>query len=206
MDYEKIILICEFNIYDHGERMGWKINMSLSIGALFPFFAILLVAFFIELRNLLLLTPVVFLFLISLFVNLYVLKLVHDKEEFIPKPIKIESVNKMKNGDAWLSFVSIFISSVPIVLSLSSASQVEMLATILILSLMLILIFTFYEKEYILSQILFIRIFFKDFYVAKTDTKSTIYLLSKEKIQANRKIKAYHVINDIYLFGYLTNN
>jgi hypothetical protein len=187
--------------------MGWKINMSLSIGALFPFFAILLVAFFIELRNLLLLTPVVFLFLISLFVNLYVLKLVQDKEEeFTPKPIKIESVNKMKNGDAWLSLVSIFISSVPIVLSLSSASQVEMLATILILSLMLILIFTFYEKEYILSQILFIRIFFKDFYVAKTDTKSTIYLLSKEKIQANRKIKAYHVINDIYLFGYLTNN
>ena len=186
--------------------MGWKINLILSLGALCPFFLILLVISVIELRNRIILELTVSLFLISFLINLYAVKVVRDKEQFNPRQMKIEGVNKMKKGDTWLSVLSTFLTIIPLLSVLSSVSMVDILVLIIVVSSLLILFYTFYEDESVMSQILSIRILFRVFYVAETDTKSTIYLLSKEKIQANSKIKAYHVIGNVYLFAYLTNN
>jgi hypothetical protein len=186
--------------------MGRKINMFLSIGALFPFFIILLIVSVIEFRNLLLLVPVIILFLLSIFINIYAVKVVMGKEKFNPKLMKIKTINKMKKGEGFLSVLSVFLSLIPFLNALPSLTPIDVLIIVLATSFTLIMIYTFYEDEGSLSQLLFIRVLFKSFYVARTDTDSTVYILSKEKLQANSKINAYHVIDDIYLFAYRTNN
>lgn len=186
--------------------MGYKINAFLSIGALFPFYIVLLVASIFVLRQMLFLFPIIFLFVISLLVNLYAVKVLKGKEKFNPKLMKIVSIDKMKKGENWLTLMSIIISLVPLLLAISRLSQIGILLIILVVSIMLILFYTFYEQESSVSQILFIRVLFRSFYVAKTDTSSTIFLISREKLQADRKIRAYHVTDDVYIFGERTNN
>lgn len=193
-------------MYNHGEGMGLKINTFLSIGALFPFFIILLTSSFLVIRQIPLLLPIISLFMISLLVNLYAVKFLKDKKKFNPKQMGIESVDKLNKGENVLTMISIFVSIVLPFLTISNFSQTDVLVVMLAVSVALILVYTIYEHESVVSQILFIRIWFPRFYVAITNNKSKIFLFSKEKIQADRKIKAYSVMDDIYIFGYLTNN
>lgn len=190
--------------YDYGERMGYKLNAILSIGALLPFFIVLLLISIFVLRRMFLLFPIIFL-VISLLVNLYAVKFLNGKEQYNPRPIKIVSIDKMKKGGIWLTLISLIFSFIPLLQLTSSLSQIDILIIILVVSIILILIFTFYEQETSVSQILFVRVLFPSFYVAKTDTSSTIFLFSREKLQADRKIKAYHVTDDVYIFGERTN-
>lgn len=190
--------------YDYGERMGYKLNAILSIGALLPFFIVLLLISIFVLRQMFLLFPIIFL-VISLLVNLYAVKFLNGKEQYNPRPIKIVSIDKMKKGGIWLTLISLIFSFIPLLQLTSSLSQIDILIIILVVSIILILIFTFYEQETSVSQILFVRVLFPSFYVAKTDTSSTIFLFSREKLQADRKIKAYHVTDDVYIFGERTN-
>ncbi len=184
--------------------MGLKLNLILSIGALLPFFTFLLFVSIFIIRPLLF--PVIPLFLISFLVNAYAAKIVSTKKQFNPKPMKIESLDPLSMSAIWLSLFSIIVAVATPFIGITKLSQDYMLAIVLLLSTMLILFYTFILRENSVSLILGIRILFPSFYVAKTDTSSTIYLISKEKIQANRNIKAYHIINDVYFFGYITNN
>lgn len=193
-------------MYDYGERMNWKINAFLSMGALFPFFIVSLIGSIFVLRQLPFMLPVIFLFMISLFVNLYAVKVLKGKEKFNPKLMKIVSIDKAKKSENWLTPISIFISLLPLLLAIPRFSQTDILVIILAVSTVLILFYTIYEQESSVSQILSIRVLFRSFYIAKTDTSSTVFLISREKLQADRKIRAYHVTDDVYIFGERTNN
>lgn len=184
--------------------MGLKLNLVLSIGALLPFFTLLLVISALIIRQILFF--VISLFLFSLLINAYSARVVSNKKKFNPKPIKIESLDSLSMSAIGLSLLSIIIAVAASVLSITKISEDYVLVFVLCLSVILIIFYTFYLRENSVSLILGIRILFPIFYVVTTDNNSKIYLISKEKIQANRNIKAYHVINDVYFFGYISSN
>ncbi len=184
--------------------MGWKMNLFLSIGALFPFFILSMLISFIILKDIIFSIPTIVLFTISLFINLYAIRFMSGKEKFNPWPIKIESVENKNMVERVITLLTLVIPFIPILIA-SIIPEIDIVLIFLFINILLIMVYAIYEKENTVSQVLSLRLLFPRFYVAKTDNKSTVYLFSKEKLQADRNIKAYHVLDDVYIFGYRTN-
>ena len=193
-------------MYDNGETMGGKINLLLSIGALFPFFIFSLIVSVLTLKSIIFLIPSITLFSISILINLYAIKFMNDKKQFNPMPIKILTLDKKSTVGNFFTIISLILSLIPIYFSTYSITRIDIVVIFFAVTILLIIIYALFEKENSISQVLSLRLLFYHFYIARTDNKSKIYLFSKEKLQEDRKIKAYHVLDDVYIFGYLTNN
>lgn len=193
-------------MYDNGEMMGGKINLLLSIGALFPFFIFSLIVSVLTLKSIIFLIPSITLFSISILINLYAIKFMNDKKQFNPMPIKILTLDKKSTVGNFFTIISLILSLIPIYFSTYSITRIDIVVIFFAVTILLIIIYALFEKENSISQVLSLRLLFYHFYIARTDNKSKIYLFSKEKLQEDRKIKAYHVLDDVYIFGYLTNN
>lgn len=193
-------------MYDNGEMMGGKINLLLSIGALFPFFIFSLIVSVLTLKSIIFLIPSITLFSISILINLYAIKFMNDKKQFNPMPIKILTLDKKSTVGNFFTIISLILSMIPIYFSTYSITRIDIVVIFFAVTILLIIIYALFEKENSISQVLSLRLLFYHFYIARTDNKSKIYLFSKEKLQEDRKIKAYHVLDDVYIFGYLTNN
>ena len=75
---------------------------------------------------------------------------------------------------------------------------------IFITSLIIVVVYYFLsESDVNISLVFGVRLIFRYYYKVKTDSNSTIYLLSKEKLQQGRKIKAVHIMNNVYSFAYI---
>lgn len=192
-------------MYDNGETMGGKINLLLSIGALFPFFIFSLIVSVLTLKSIIFLIPSIILFTISIFVNLYAIKFMNEKKHFNPMPIKILTLDKKSTVGNFGTIISLVLSLIPIYFSTYSLTRIDIVVIFFAVTILLIIVYALFEKENSISQVLSLRLLFYHFYIARTDNKSKIYLFSKEKLQEDRKIKAYHVLDDVYIFGYLTN-
>lgn len=184
--------------------MGWKMNIFLSIGALFPFFILSMIISLIILKDIIFSIPTTVLFIISLSINLYAIKFMSEKEKFNPSPIKIESVENKNLVEQFITLLTLIVPFVPIFIA-SGYPKIDSVLIFLFINIFLIISYALYEKESTVSQVLSLRLLFPRFYIAKTDNKSTVYLFSKEKLQTDRNIKAYHVLDDVYIFGYRTN-
>lgn len=193
-------------IHNNGDIMGRKTNLILSLGALFPFFTSSMLIFFFALRSTVLLIPSIILFIISLIINIYMIKYMHDKRQFNPRAIFVIDVNKRNTIGNSITMISLFLSLITILFPRSSVNIIYIGIIFFTVTAFFIIIYALHEKENIISQILTVRLLFYHFYIAKTDKKSTIYIFSKEKLQPDRKIKAYHVTDDVYIFGYRTDN
>lgn len=195
----------KLTMHDYGDVMGWKMNLILSMGALLPFFILSLILSALALKNVTFSVLIAVPFAISLIINFYAIKFMGGKKQFNPRPIKIESVDQKNTGENMITIISLVIPFIAMFVTLSSIPRIDILGIFLLVTIMLIIFYTFYEKENAVSQVLSLRLLFRRFYIAKTESRSTIYLFSNEKLQADRKIKAYHVLDDVYIFGYPTN-
>ena len=130
----------------------------------------------------------------------------NEKKHFNPMPIKILTLDKKSTVGNFGTIISLVLSLIPIYFSTYSLTRIDIVVIFFAVTILLIIVYALFEKENSISQVLSLRLLFYHFYIARTDNKSKIYLFSKEKLQEDRKIKAYHVLDDVYIFGYLTNN
>ena len=184
--------------------MGVINNCLFSIGGLLPLFFLLFVIPLLFGHGIMWISLV---FIIpSVAINIYMLRYLDIKKKFLPRKFRVKMVDAFTYKNFIIAIFSVVFSISFTIFSINMKLVNDVETLILLESIVFILLYTFILGEQSLPLIISIRLVFYKSYVIETDSGSKIYIISKDKIQVNTEIKAYNVVDEIYLFGYRTGN
>ena len=188
-----------------GSDMNWKSDFFLSLGALLPLFLVSLIVSVLLIHGFPFFITTLSLFLGSAIVNIYLLKYVAGKKKFNPRAFKIVNAQRQKGSEPWVSIISTVGILVTLLFADASSSVIVKTVIFAAVSFILLVIFTFFAGDELISMVLLVRIKYPKLYVIKIEDSNDIYIMSREKIRANSELKAYSLMDDFFLFGYMTS-